>query len=429
MKPDPGLIFEELLEQSGGFDHSCFLHSNSASGRHYDWLVALGAKRVLTASAGNALEKLRLFQNNGSGWLFGYLGYDLKNETCQPQRSVGKLTSLLPDRIGFPDLCWFEPEYLFVCENGAVRQLAGDHFPRREPLSPTTAAKPLNGLAAPQIQCDFQEGLYAQSVESLRRHVREGDVYEVNLCATFFMERTELDPLQTFRALNERSLAPFSGWFRAGDRHLFCASPERFLARSGNRVWSQPIKGTAARGLTTTEDAAMAEALKRSEKDRAENVMIVDLVRNDLARCCQPGSIQVPVLCELNTFATLHHLISTVEGQLLPGTDVVDVLRATFPMGSMTGAPKIMALELIERYEQSRRGLFSGALGYLKPGGDFDLNVVIRSLLYHSGTGTVVWPAGGAITWDSEPLNEWKEILTKAAAMETVVIGHSRAKQ
>jgi para-aminobenzoate synthetase component 1 len=237
-----------------------------------------------------------------------------------------------------------------------------------------------------------------------------------------------LDPIAAFHTLNKRSKAPFAGYFRVDQRHLICASPERFLQRSGELLRSQPIKGTAPRGSNAAADAELVARLLASEKDRAENTMIVDLVRNDLARVCIPGSVTVPELCGLHTFPTLHHLISTVEGRLRPGQGLNEVLRASFPMGSMTGAPKIMALELIERCEHSRRGWYSGALGYLEPGGDFDLNVVIRSLSYDSATGHAVWGAGGAITWDSVAMTEWQELHVKSDAVTQVVAASARPR-
>ncbi|MBI1192927.1 MAG: aminodeoxychorismate synthase component I [Bacteroidetes bacterium] len=452
MNPTDGM-FDALLAAARGFSHACLLHSNGAPDRHRDWLVALGARRVYSGD----VSGLEAFAAAGSGWLFGYLSYDLKNVLCQPERSVGQLHSRLPDRIGFAELCWFEPEGLAVCEQGVVRFPLGGEAWFREKLGMAdagaaaagsagagAAASGTAGAGAPvapdspaplavfqpaapsphfPASYDFTLADYTDRVERLRAHIREGDVYEVNLCPQFYAANVNLDPVAAFDSLNKRSKAPFAGYFRAEEQHLLCASPERFLQRRGNLLRSQPIKGTAARGLTAEEDALLAAGLLASEKDRAENTMIVDLVRNDLARVCEPGSVAVPELCGLHTFPTLHHLISTVEGRLRPGQGLLDVLRAAFPMGSMTGAPKIMAMELIERYEHSRRGVYSGSLGYLEPGGDMDLNVVIRSLLYHAGSGTAGWGAGGAITWDSEPAAEWNELHVKANAVQQVLTG------
>lgn len=424
--------FDELLDASSRFSHACLLHSNNAPNRRYDWIAALGARRVLQLSAGDALDQLRRFAgynadelkdelfSSARTWLFGFLGYDLKNETCIPEQRLGSLTSRHPDRMEFPDLCWFEPEYVWVCRNGTVTQCAGPEWTR------STDQDDKSVSAAPDDQnssltTDFTFPDYVTAVEAVREHIRQGDVYELNLCKSSSRQVPGFDPRTTFRHLNARTRAPFAAFLQVEGRYALSASPERFLELEGRRLRSQPIKGTAARGRTAEEDLMTARTLEESVKDRAENVMIVDLVRNDLARCCIPGSVVVPALMERHTFTTLHHLISTVEGELAPGLDFTDALSCCFPMGSMTGAPKISALELIERYERSRRGLFSGSIGYLDPEGNMDLNVVIRTLLYREDTATAVWSAGGAITWDSNPESEWKEIELKAQAIDAVL--------
>jgi para-aminobenzoate synthetase component 1 len=254
-------------------------------------------------------------------------------------------------------------------------------------------------------------------VEAIRQHIIEGDVYEMNLCQEFFAENVPLEPLATFERLNALTNAPFAAYLRRGEHYLLCASPERFLKKENNRLISQPIKGTRRRHPEPAEDARIREQLRDSIKDRAENIMIVDLVRNDLARNCLPGSVQVEDLFGIYSFQTVHQMISTVTGQLRPGIHPLLALRDAFPMGSMTGAPKVMAMELIEQYERSRRGLFSGALGYFSPDGDFDFNVVIRSILYNAGTGYLSCQVGGAIVYDSVPEQEYEECLLKVRAL------------
>ena len=240
----------------------------------------------------------------------------------------------------------------------------------------------------------------------------------MNLCQEFFAEKTGLDPVAVFGRLNLIGLAPASAFLRWHERYLMSASPERFLQKRGSRLVSQPIKGTRRRGSTLQEDDSIRAELASNEKDRAENVMIVDLVRNDLARNCLPGSIRADELFGIHTFETVHQMISTVSGVLRPGTHPVDALRDAFPMGSMTGAPKVMAMQLIEQYEQTRRGLYSGAVGYFDPEGNFDFNVVIRSILYNADTGYVSAQVGGAIVYDWEPEAEYEECLVKLSAMQ-----------
>jgi para-aminobenzoate synthetase component 1 len=240
----------------------------------------------------------------------------------------------------------------------------------------------------------------------------------MNFCQEFFAEKKNLDAVAVFERLNWIGRAPSSAFMRWGDRFLMSASPERFLQKRGDRLVSQPIKGTRRRGATVDEDEHIRAELASNEKDRAENIMIVDLVRNDLARNCLPGSVRVDELFGIHTFETVHQMISTVSGMLRPGVHPVDALRDAFPMGSMTGAPKVMAMQLIEQYEHTRRGLYSGAVGYFDPEGNFDFNVVIRSILYNASSGYVSAQVGGAIVYDSEPEAEYEECLVKLSAMQ-----------
>ncbi|UOQ71128.1 anthranilate synthase component I family protein [Hymenobacter cellulosilyticus] len=240
-------------------------------------------------------------------------------------------------------------------------------------------------------------------MEAIREDILNGEVYELNLCQEFYAETVALEPVGTFLRLLEASPTPFAGFYKWHDRYLLCASPERFLQKKGPQLISQPIKGTIRRGATPGEDERQRQLLLHDEKERAENLMIVDLVRNDLARVAQTGSVQVPELFGLYSFRHVWQMISTVQAQARPDLGLVDMLRATFPMGSMTGAPKIRAMELIEHYERTKRGLYSGSLGYVTPAGDFDFNVVIRSLQYRAGTGYLSFQVGSAITYDSDP--------------------------
>jgi para-aminobenzoate synthetase component 1 len=256
---------------------------------------------------------------------------------------------------------------------------------------------------------------YLDTVAAIRRHIVEGDVYEMNFCQEFFAENTTIDPLAVWDTLNKLARAPMAAFFRWHDRYLLSASPERFLKKEGNKLLSQPIKGTRRRAVV--DDDAMRAALANSEKDRAENVMIVDLVRNDLARSCRPGTVAVDELFGIYTFETVHQMISTVTGQLLPTVQPLDALRYAFPPGSMTGAPKVMAMELIEQYEKTRRGLYAGALGYFDPAGDFDFNVLIRSIFYDQTAQYVSFQVGGAIVFDSIAEDELEECRVKAGAL------------
>lgn len=416
---DPNIYFEKLCAAASAFEVSCLLHSNGR-GEAFDWIAALGATRVVRVSAGlftdtgpSALEQLKAMHQDS--WLFGWLGYDLKNELCKPEASIQTLSSNLPDPLGFPDLFFFEPAHLYRCKNGEVEILKGGLELPSESLAPPAIKRPA------EIKADFSREEYIKTVEKIREHIRQGDVYEVNLCQQFYTE-IALDGIQLFRKLNAVSRAPFTAYVHDGPRHLACGSPERYLRKQGRMLLSQPIKGTVGRGTNSEEDRMLMDQLVNSEKDRAENVMIVDLVRNDFARVCKPGTVKVTELFGRHTFEMVHHLISTVEAELEPHHHGSEALATSFPMGSMTGAPKVMALKLIEQYEKTRRGVYSGSVGYISPEGDFDFNVVIRSALYHADKKHLRFPVGGAITWDSVAESEYTETLLKAEGLRKLFV-------
>jgi para-aminobenzoate synthetase component 1 len=248
----------------------------------------------------------------------------------------------------------------------------------------------------------------------LKQHIQSGDIYEINFCQEFFSEATQFNPLETYINLKQFSPTPFSAYYRSNHHYLICASPERFLMKKGNEVISQPIKGTIKRGTDIVEDEKLKKQLKNDEKERAENIMIVDLVRNDLSRIAKEGSVKVNELCKIYSYPQLHQMISTISAKVDKQLDFTEIIKACFPMGSMTGAPKIKAMELIEKYESFKRGLFSGSVGYITPEGDFDFNVVIRSLFYNSVNHYLSFMVGSAITAKSDPEKEYEECLLKA---------------
>jgi para-aminobenzoate synthetase component 1 len=263
---------------------------------------------------------------------------------------------------------------------------------------------------------------YLNLIGKLQQHILAGDCYEINYCQEFFIESVSLDPLELYRALTIISPSPFSAYYSVDNRFLICASPERFLKRSGENILSQPIKGTAGRDLENpAHDKFLRTTLANSEKERAENVMVVDLVRNDLSKICKRDTVFVSELFGIYSFPQVHQMISTIVGKTRPDLYWTDMVARTFPMGSMTGAPKKRVLELIEQYEKSKRGLFSGALGYVKPNQDFDFNVVIRSLLYNRTRQYLAYFAGSGITFNSDPEKEYEECLLKVAAFGKII--------
>jgi para-aminobenzoate synthetase component 1 len=262
---------------------------------------------------------------------------------------------------------------------------------------------------------------YLEKARQMLDHIYRGDIYEANFCMEFFAENAAINPFDTYQSLNEISEPPFAVYFKNNKHFLLCASPERYLRKEGNNIISQPIKGTAKRSINAIEDGVTKQALVNNEKERSENIMIVDLVRNDLSLTASKGSVKVEELCGAYTFKQVHHLISTITSQVAEGHLPVDVIKSTFPMGSMTGAPKISAMKIIEELEETKRGLYSGGIGYFTPNGDFDFNVVIRSILYNEANSYVSFSVGSAITVEANPENEYKECMLKAQAMLNVL--------
>lgn len=409
---------EQALHWAAQYEVCMLLDNNSAQnacGLHdIEFVMAAGVKRELSCSTGQAFESLKDFLQDAEQTVFGYFTYDLKNE-------VEALDSAHPDRLQFPHLYFFEP--LHVIRIGADGQLSGDQqvideirnmqLPLPSPFKPVVLKERVS------------KENYLSNVEHIRQHIIEGDVYELNYCVEFYAEQAQIDPTAIYSRLMQRSPVPFASFFKHHDQYLLCASPERFLKKATDKLYSQPIKGTAKRGATVPEDEELKQSLLHSEKERAENLMIVDLVRNDLARSSKTGSVQVDELFGIYSFPQVHQMISTVSSTMHDHVHPVNAIKHAFPMGSMTGAPKIMAMKLIEQYETSRRGLYSGAVGYITPGGDFDLNVVIRSIQYHAGEQYLSFEVGSAVTFDSNPEQEYEECLLKAKAMrEVLAVGY-----
>jgi para-aminobenzoate synthetase component I len=400
------------------------LDSNSSAQypkSQYQWLLAAGAQREYKADK-NALEGLDKWLATPSldeVWRFAAISYELKNE-IEPQ----KLHSHNTNDLLLPLVYFFEPKILLISTAAEPLRLQincyAEHLPQEvwakiQATPPIDEAEPFVPLPA-AVQRKFSKAEYLQTVADIRQQIIDGNVYEINFCQQFSLPNYPVpNPAALYFALNSIGKTPFAAYFRLGDKYLCSASPERYLHKSGQTLFSQPIKGTRPRGNTPQSDAALAAELLASEKDRAENLMIVDLVRNDLARICLPATVSVEELCALYTFPSVFQLVSSISGELpSPNTpSFCDILRATFPMGSMTGAPKIAALQLIDQYERNQRGWYSGAVGYIRPDGDFDFNVVIRSFLYDQNRQNLSWQVGGAIVYDSIEAEEYEECMVK----------------
>ena len=379
--------------------------------------------------------------------IMGYLGYDYKNQI------EASLESDLTQLVNFDALKFVSPErWVAIEKNGIVSgdeslllprgnqnlnggsllnfcgnqnsglEGSGDHdgHDRHESSLSKLAAK-----SSPQWQSQTPKETYLENVERIKQHIVDGDFYEMNYCIAF-TAKEEIDPYDAFILLSRKAPAPFSVFLKDGDRYLLCASPERFFGKRGDLIFSQPIKGTRPRvfdsmslELDEVRDCAVARELEISEKDRAENIMIVDLVRNDLSKVCEVGSVQVPECCAVYSFSHVHQLISTVEGRLKPEVGLKELMHATFPMGSMTGAPKISVMQHTNHLEGFARGIYSGTVGFVWKQ-NMDFNVVIRALQYDSQAKTLAYAVGGAITYDSVAEQEYQECLDKASAVLSI---------
>ena len=408
------------------FDKVCVFDSNEGENDKKNLssskLIAVGATQELSIkNSKNALKELQQFYDSKKSWLFGYVTYDLKNE-------IEQLSSENTDKLGFPILNFFSPRVVLQIENIFVSVFYDDEFVSEKEAKnifdicfSSEKGKTGNELKTIKIQSKITKSEYLLSVEKLKEHIRKGDIYEINFCQEFFAENATINTTAIYKNLNNISSAPFSAYCKFGTNYLMCVSPERFLQKRSNRLISQPIKGTIRRSKMKEEDEQLKNELLNNKKERSENVMIVDLVRNDLSRIAKKGSVSVDELFGIYSFKQVHQMISTISCEINESITFTETLKALFPMGSMTGAPKIRAMQLIEKYESTKRGLYSGAVGYISPEGDFDFNVVIRSILYNSENNYLSFMVGSAITDKSEAEEEYNECLLKAKAMFEVL--------
>ena len=359
--------------------------------------------KSLQKREGNPWNHLAEFREKYGGWLFGYLGYDLKNHKEE-------LHSENKELIQAPELYFMVPGLLLEIDSEhSVKTLVGE-------VTLNSAKSRSSSELSITHKKRISKAEYIRNVEQTKRDIYEGEYYEINLSHPLEFE-LKGDSWDLYEAMKAVGPVPFGGYAQIDELSICCSSPERFLARKGNRVWSQPIKGTASR-QQESEAIFDIERLQKSEKERAENLMIVDLVRNDLSRVAEKRSVKVSGLFEVQSFETVHQMVSTVECTVPEKTKSIEVIKECFPMGSMTGAPKIASMKAIEKYESYKRGIYSGALGYIKPNGDFDFNVIIRTAIIEGEK--LIYPVGGAITSDSDPEAEWEETLVKARAITNI---------
>jgi para-aminobenzoate synthetase component 1 len=411
---------KQLLDWSQQFREIVFMDSNDYPQEFssFDAILAVDAFTLIQTDYHNAFEDLQQYQQTTKDWLFGYLSYDLKNDSED-------LQSNNTDGLDFPDLFFFQPKKLFLLKGNQVvihyLNLCDDEVDEDWDTILARVPNATIDSSVVTVQPRISKESYVKKVSTLLDHLHRGDLYEANFCMEFYAENTTINPLDKFDKLNAISQTPFAVYFKNNQQFLLSATPERYLRKEGEQLISQPIKGTAKRFQDKTEDEKSKLNLATDPKERAENIMITDLVRNDLSRTAQKGTVQVQELCGIYSFQQVHQMISTITSKLDTKFSNVDVLRMTFPMGSMTGAPKISAMKIIEELEVTKRGLYSGAIGYFSPNGNFDFNVVIRSILYNQDKKYLSFSVGSAITSLSNPENEYEECLLKAKAMHEVL--------
>ena len=408
-------LLKALLNISSNIDYISVLVSNLEQKEsnlpkdyiNYDVLAGVGKKAILISN-NDSFEKLNKLHTQKKDWLFGYLSYDLKNE-------IEELSSNNMDNFNTDNLTFFVPEYVILLNNDKL-EIQTHHsiescneFVKAFNFSDFTNYKPQVNFS----RRDDKES-YLNKIEKIKNHIQIGDIYEMNYCQEFYASDVKIDAESVFLELNKRMQTPFSSFLKLKNQYILSASPERFLRKKGTHLLSQPIKGTRKRGKTKLEDSSLMNELKTSQKDVSENVMITDLVRNDLSITAKKESVKVEELCKVYTFKKVHQMITSISSEIDAGFNFSDVLKAAFPMGSMTGAPKLRAMELIEHFEDFKRGFFSGAVGYITPQADFDFNVVIRTILYNLATDYLSIGVGGAITIKSDAMQEYEECLIKA---------------
>ncbi|MCT4638533.1 MAG: anthranilate synthase component I family protein [Bacteroidales bacterium] len=387
----------------------------------YRFLATIGVKDIIVENSeqDNSFDQLNNLNKKHNDWKFGFMSYDLKND-------IEDLRSENSDNIFMPNMVFVVPELVLEINNNNLII----HY-HKSSYSPEDINKLFNDInkqhieyksySTPDIESKITKEQYIDTVNRLKNHIQLGDIYEVNFCQEFFADSADIDVANTYTMLQKVTPTPFACYVKYNNKHLLCASPERFIKKEGNKIISQPIKGTKKRGSTEEDDKRLISELRDDPKERAENIMITDLVRNDLSHFAKKGSVKVDELCGIYTFPKVHQMISTISAELKSEDLFIDALKKLFPMGSMTGAPKIRSMQLIEKYEKSKRGLYSGSVGYIEPNGDADFNVVIRSILYNSDNKYLSFQVGGAITINSVPENEYDECLLKASAIMQIL--------
>ena len=404
------LFVKKIVNFSSDQSHFTLLNSND-NFDDYELIIAYGAESFLQSSK-NSLKKIDKYIDKVNDWIFGYLSYDLKNE-------IENLTDLNKDVFNLPNLYFYQPKVIWLIkdEKAEIYSLNEKNLNEDWDHINSIDYKDCTEKSSVDLITRTSKQEYIRKIKNIKKRILQGDCYEMNYCFDMYSKNKAINPYKTYIKLNDYTRSPMSTFFKLNQLYLLSSSPERFIKRINRKIISQPIKGTAKRGLDSKEDEKIKNTLLSSPKELSENHMIVDLVRNDLSRVAEKGSVKVKNLNKLNTFKRVHQLISTIEAEIAVNTKFSKIISGMFPMGSMTGAPKIESMNIIDEYESTKRGLYSGSIGYIKPNKDFDFNVVIRSIIYDKLLKEINVSVGSAITFKSDPESEFEECLLKAEPM------------
>jgi len=390
----------------------CILNSNNG-----ERLIGFEYESIYQSSNFDRNEIELFLSNNSENYVFIALSFDLKNPLLG-------LTSRHVDQQNFPLISLWAPKNVVRLTSEGHEFLRGDRSTESIACLDWLVEMETNEnyhTHAIELKASTSKENYLANISKIKAYLQRGDIYEMNYCQEFFAENVEIsNPLDLYFKLNQFTKAPFSAYLQLNNHLLFCTSPERFIQKKGNHLLSQPIKGTARRGKNEKEDKELVDSLRNDPKEKSENIMIVDLVRNDLSKIATKGSVHVDELCAIYSFPAIHQMISTISCELKT-SKFTDILEALFPMGSMTGAPKKRALELIDEFEDFNRGFYSGSIGYIDPTGDFDFNVIIRSLIYNKENKRLSCGVGSAITISSDAEREYAECLVKIEKLRNVI--------
>ena len=399
-------VLEKLVALSTNYEYFS-IHCSNQHPSKYAIIAGFGAKQIF-----NSLPKTQL---NDKQWKFGLVSYDTKN-------TFEELNSQHENLHELNDVSFFIPEIVINYQGNKLTVFSQNNQQEKEIAEEITRINyKKEKREAIILQAKTSKEQYIQRVQEIKNRIQLGDIYELNYCINYYNNNTTANCNELFLELNKISETPFACYTKHKNNYIISSSPERFIKKQENTLTTEPIKGTAARGKNENEEKKIKQELFNNPKERNENVMIVDVSRNDLSRIATKGSVKVNELFKVKTYKQVHQLVSTISCELKPNTSLQEIFKASFPPASMTGAPKIRAMQLIDEYENFRRGAYSGTVGFIEPTGDFDFNVIIRSVIYNSKSNYISYSVGSAITAKCDAEKEYEECMLKAKAMKEIL--------